>query len=174
MSLESSALIVAWIVIVLLSLAVAGIIRQVRYLSAQPGRALTMAQATPLVGRPAPVADGGPEIEPGKPNVLLFASGDCQVCTDRFADLDAVAVNRPGVVFSLVVAGEAKSFRSESGKIRVFANAGSYLARFEVPVTPFGVVVGSDGLISAATPLGSKAAVQDLITAAEAGMEIAV
>jgi hypothetical protein len=165
MSFEVSAILLTWVAIALLSLAVAGLLRQVRLLSNQPRVGSVQMVSTergPLAGH-----DLGSlqqlRSEAGKPSVVLFASGDCQVCSDRFSDLEQVAGREDNIDFRLVVPHQANGFKSS--EIVVLENEQELFSRLEIPVTPFGLALGAEGRIVAAGPVGSSAAIGHLVSA---------
>lgn len=151
MSFQTSALIVTWVVLLLLAFVVAGLVRQVHALTSGAG--------------PRPVRDG---LRPGDkanltglgvdgPAVLLFLSATCHTCVEALAEAVEVAQNRP--VLALY---EGQAPATPDGA-RAFGNQGHLFAEYGALATPFAVLVGADGRITATTAVGSRAAVRDLI-----------
>lgn len=167
MTFLTSVVVVELIAIVLMALAMAGLIRQVRFLTVGVGATLTRASPDTVdgfVGRSVSSIPGLPQAD-GLASVILFATGDCQVCGERFADLESLAMERPDVNFAVVLQGRTERF--SSSRISVLQDRREVFAELNIPVTPFGVVVGRDGRITEARPLGTARAVQELMHATE-------
>jgi hypothetical protein len=163
MTFLTSVVLLELVAIAILGLAVSGLVRQVRFLSsasrAGPGLA-TAGTMNGLVGRRA-AEIGGLNLERGRPAILLFGSGNCQVCDERFADLDELAIGRQDTDFRIVLQGSTN--RSWSNRVKVLEDRRDIFASLEIPVTPFGIAISSEGLISEARPLGSPEAVRELV-----------
>jgi protein-disulfide isomerase len=102
MSVQASALILAWITIAMLALA--GLLRQVRALSAQMAQA--PARASALTGAPAPEFQGT-ALRWDRPTLLLFVSADCSICQERLRDLEALAEQDGKLSYVAVFPGPA-------------------------------------------------------------------
>ena len=157
MSVQASALILAWITIAMLALALAGLLRQVRALSAQMAQA--PARASALTGAPAPEFQGA-ALQWDRPTLLLFVSADCSICQERLRDLEALAEQDGKLSYVAVFPGPTDDLPTR--RVRVLQNQSAAFQTLSIPVTPFGVVVGADGVVSRATPVGSASALQDL------------
>lgn len=148
MSFTTSALLLSWVAILLLALVVAGLVRQVHALGR--GGPAGRAELGPRPGTRAPAFD---RLGPG---LLLFLDRDCGVCSDVLAA--AGALGRPThAIFSGPAPGGLPP------ELAVLAGEGDGLfAEYGVPATPFAVVVGEDGRVRAAEPVGSPEALDEL------------
>jgi hypothetical protein len=147
-SFQTSALIVTWVALLLLSCVVAGLVRQVHALSAGA----------------RPVATG---LRPGDrahltgPAVLLFLRPTCTTCVEALAEAATVAADRlPVLAFY-----EGPAPAVPAG-VTALGDQGHRFAEYGALATPFAVLVGADDRITAATPVGSRAAVRDLLAPA--------
>jgi hypothetical protein len=163
MSFVTSIVVVELVALLILSLAVAGLIRQVRFLSRGVGATLTRKSPSTVDGFVGRSIGGLPELSTsdGRPSVVLFASGDCQICDERFSDLEAIAAIRGEIDFRIVLQGRSNRFNSPH--IPVLQDRRDIFSSLGIPVTPFGISVDGEGTISEARPLGSAQAVTDLV-----------
>ncbi|MCO6011108.1 hypothetical protein NE236_39750 [Actinoallomurus purpureus] len=158
MSFETTALLVTWVALVLLALVVAGLVRQVHHLTRGP-RTPDVGLAT---GMPAPGIDRlGPE--PGRPTLLLFLGDECPACHDILEEAVGLADAPP--IRALFLDGALDVDPPEY--MRIFAGQGDLFERYQVAATPFAVLVGSDGRIRTAEPVGSVRALHALIAQAD-------
>jgi hypothetical protein len=144
-SFQTSALIVTWVALLLLACVVAGLVRQVHALSAGGPRAVRAGL------RPGDQAD----VE--GPAVLLFLRATCTTCVDALAEA-AAAVDRLPVL--ALYEGQAPD---PPPGVTALRDQGHRFAEYGALATPFAVLVGADGRITAAAPVGSRAAVRDLL-----------
>jgi thiol-disulfide isomerase/thioredoxin len=167
MSFELSAILATWIAIGLLGLALAGVVRQVRYLSSAPS--ITHMGLLSGIGRPAPRLTGeAHDWAVGKPRVVLFASSKCPACDQRIADLAAVAQANPnGVQFAAIYRG-SDTGEARASEIRMFADQDQAFDELKVTLTPFGLVIDGEGVIKEAIPIGSESAIRHLVSKAVA------
>jgi hypothetical protein len=164
MSLEGGVMILTWVTILLLGLAMSGLLRQVRLLSVQPS--LSDRLTLPLLGRQVSVSDFG--LKPGQPSLLLFLSAECDVCRLRLAELESALSERDHRNGSEVIAlyrGDAA--QKPSQRIRQFGGQDPLFSRLHIPLTPFAAIVGDNGSVVHAQPLGSQAAVRDMVSLLE-------
>lgn len=161
MTFETTALLVTWVALVLLALVVAGLVRQVHHLTQGP-RTPDVGLAT---GMPAPGLDRlAPE--PGRPTLLLFLGADCPACRDVLQEaLDLVDTPPIRALFP----DEALDVDPPE-HLRILAGQGDLFDAYQVPATPYAVLVGSDGRVRTAEPVGSVRALHTLI--AQAGGRI--
>jgi hypothetical protein len=146
MSFETTALLLTWVALVLLALVVAGLVRQVHHLAQGPRtRDLGLAAGAPA---PAPDTVGA---EPGRPTLLLFLSEDCPVCHDVFEE---ALVQTGGPATTAIFAQEAIA-GDPPVNLRVLAGQEELFTAYKVPATPYGVIVGADGRVRTAEPVGS-------------------
>ncbi|MBB4911674.1 TlpA family protein disulfide reductase [Actinophytocola algeriensis] len=151
MSFQTSALIVTWVALLLLAFVVAGLVRQVHALSSGAG-------ARPVrgglrAGDEANLAGLGVT----GPAVLLFLTATCHTCVEALAETVAVAGNR-----AVLALYEGQVPATPPG-VTAFGDKGHLFAEYGALATPYAVVVGADGRITATAPVGSRAAVRELI-----------
>ncbi len=156
MSFQTSALIVTWAALVLLSFVVAGLVRQVHALSS--GGAARQAPAglragDAAVGLDVLGVDGGPA-------VLLFLRATCSTCVEV---LDA-ATEEVGGRMPVAAVYEGRAPEVPPGVVAV-GEQGRLFSAYGALATPFAVLVGHEGRITAATPVGSRDAVHHLLAA---------
>lgn len=147
MSFQNSALLLSWVAILLLALVVAGLVRQVHAL----GQGAPSAGLGPAPGTAAPAFD---RLGPG---LLLFLDRDCGVCTDVLAA--AGALDRP---LHAIFAGPPPDPGPPPGTTVLTGEQDGLFADYRVPATPFAVLVGADGRVRAAEPVGSPEALREL------------
>jgi hypothetical protein len=151
MSFELSAIILAWAAIFLLTLALAGVIRQLRALQAAPVTQATRMRSQ-LEGRELPLAQvGATDLRDFE--VLLFLSARCETCQEAIDWANETALGGHGLVVALLFEGRASAGAKYAGT--VVEDAHAVFRAFGVPVTPFGVLI-DDGRVVAASPLGSR------------------
>ena len=146
MSFETTALLVTWVALVLLALVVAGLVRQVHHLAQGP--------RTPEMGlAPGSRAPGLDRIgaEPGQATLLLFLSEDCPACQDVFQEALGM---RAGPATRAIFA-EEPVVADPPVHLRVLPGMGELFTAYQVPATPYGVIVGADGRVRTAEPVGS-------------------
>jgi hypothetical protein len=154
MSFETTALLVTWVALVLLALVVAGLVRQVHHLAQGPRRR----EIGPAAGSPAP----GLErlgVSPGRAALLLFLSDDCPACQDVFEEALEM---RGGPETRAVFAADALG-GDPPEHLRVLPGEKELFTAYQVPATPYGVIVGADGRVRTAEPVGSVRALHALV-----------
>jgi hypothetical protein len=161
MDFRTSALILAWLAILILALGMSGLLRQVRALST--GRT-SQPQAGPVIGGPAPPLIGDDGVEPGATTVALFVDASCGSCAGvlRLGE-ELAAAHDDRLRFVAVYPTNPDGV--EHRRVRVVENRSAFLS-YRVPVTPYGVVVDHDGRIAHAGPLGSDELLRDLVAGA--------
>jgi hypothetical protein len=148
MSFTTSALLLSWVAILLLSLVVAGLIRQVH----------ALAQGAPRTARLGPPPGSrAPEFDRLGPGLLLFLDRDCGTCTEVLT-----AATGPG---KAIYAGPAPADAGTA--LTVLADEPGLFTAYHVPATPFAVLVDDSGVVLAAEPVGSAAALHALTEPAE-------
>ena len=152
MTFQTSALILSWAAILLLALVVSGLVRQVHALAAGPRR------VGPRPGAPAPGLAG--LAPPDRPLVLLFLSADCRTCTEALAEAAAT-----GPVLALY-ADTGPAGPPPAGPVTVHTGQAALFDRYDVVATPYAVVVDAADRVGAAGPVGSRAALRDLLASA--------
>lgn len=157
MSFTTTALLLTWVALVLLALVVAGLVRQVHQLTRGPGE-----QETGLrTGMPAPTLEHlAPE--PDAPTLVLFLSDECPACRDVFQEsLELTGAPPIRAVFTgAALDGVAPA------NMRVLTDQDDLFTAYRVPATPYAVLVGVDGRVRTAEPVGSVRALHALIVEA--------
>lgn len=160
MPFEATALLLAWGAITVLAFAMAGLLRQVRTLTA-----LVAGETVP-----APGPSAGQKVPPellasslngaGPDRTLVFMDGECPGCAAIAPELGRLA-DDPVVDIYAVFPDRA----SDLARGRVVALEGMSAAyrRLQVPATPFAVHVGAEGLITDAAPIGSAQALRRFV-----------
>ncbi|MEH1099529.1 hypothetical protein [Micromonospora sp. CPCC 205561] len=165
MSFQTSALILSWIAILLLALTVSGLVRQVHALSSgavqRPPRAVGLRPGAPAPGlaRLAPSAAG-------VPLVLLFLEPDCGTCTEVLAEANG-QIGRAGSEFR-VLYRDTPPARAQGLPLTVLGGQAELFERYDAIATPFATVVDPAGTVLRAEPLGSRAALRDLLDGLDA------
>jgi hypothetical protein len=156
MTVELTAILLAWVAIVLLGLALAGILRQLHELRAQVRPVLRSGGPEP--GQPLP-----PEFA-GTCGLLLFASRTCGACARVLPEAARVARLHSNWSVEVLYRGEPDAVDLPGVRVR-----GAQHALFEaldVSVTPFAVII-ADGQVVAGAPTGSPAALRALVSGTE-------
>ncbi|TMR06480.1 hypothetical protein ETD83_04515 [Actinomadura soli] len=146
MSFQSSALLLSWVAILLLALVVAGLVRQVH--------ALGQGTSSPTGLGPAP-GTPAPSFDRLGPGLLLFLDRDCGVCTDVLAAADGL-----GPLHAIFSGPPADGAAALPGATVLTGEQDGLFADYRVPATPFAVMVGADGRVRAAEPVGSPGALR--------------
>ena len=158
MSFQTSALILSWIAILLLSLVVSGLVRQVHALSSG------------AVGRPASVGlrPGSPaprfrDLAPPSPAtlVLLFLDQGCATCA-HLLDEAADQGQRTEAVLR-VLYREAVPPQAAELPMTVLGEQADLFDRYDVVATPFAVVIDDAGRVRRSEPVGSQVALRQLL-----------
>jgi hypothetical protein len=157
MSFETTALLVTWAALVLLALVVAGLVRQVHHLTSGP----RTPDVGPTTGMPAPGIDRL-AAEPGRPALLLFLSDECPACQDVFEEARGLTGAPP---IRALFRGDAPAV-APPDHMMIFAGQGELFQEYQVPATPYAVLVGSDGRIRTAEPVGSVRTLHALVVQA--------
>jgi hypothetical protein len=165
MSFYGSALLLAWVAIVLLGLTVAGLVRQVHAL--QSGHQPERLEADLPTGTRAPTIDGlGWDRQ--RTNVLLFVDASCHSCAQVLPYFDTLAKEkRSDTAFTALFAGHDGGFRTNH--VRVLTRQARAFEQYQVPLTPFGVKVSPEGVLIAAAPVGSDKLLKDFVRGGQGG-----
>lgn len=158
MSVVVSAFLVTWIALLLLGLALAGVVRQLRLLSNQT--------PTGLPPSPAPTrAVHLPGLARGFPQAVLLVDQSCGVCQDRLMDL-AAQVDSHADAVSVAVATRDGEPVEQSTRFGAVEDPVALFDRVDPPYLPYGIVVAGDGRVTFAGPMGSAAHVGQLVQTA--------
>lgn len=153
MSVEATAVVLAWVAIVMLAFAMAGMLRQLKTL-------------TELVGSrsgPAPGSQRGQRIPDEllagltsngsqREQILAFMDQNCPGCTAIAPALERLAAEG-AVDVHLVFRDKAKGV--PSGRVSVLEGMGSAFDRLQIPATPFALRISNGGNITDAAAIGS-------------------
>jgi hypothetical protein len=165
MTFYGSALLLAWVAIVLLGLTVSGLVRQVHALQS-PHRPEGLEADLPAGAR-APAIDGL-AWDRRRTNVLLFVDASCQSCAQVLPHLASLARRRSGdTAFTALFAGHDGGFVTDH--VRVLTGQARAFEHYRVPLTPYGVKVSPEGVLVAAAPVGSDKMLEDLVERAGQG-----
>lgn len=161
MTLQTSALILAWAAIALLGLALSGLLRQIRLLQLQQARPDRRPDfhAGPVIGTAAPELRTGATW--AKRTVLLFVDHGCTSCERLFPIVESLAEPSDHVDFKIIFPGSPNGF--QTSRAEVLADQEAAFGAFNIPATPYGIVVNSQGVVVAASPLGSEAALREFL-----------
>jgi hypothetical protein len=159
MSFQTSALIVTWVALLLLALVVAGLVRQVHALTS--GTAPRPARSGAVPGTRAPDLD---RLGADAPAVLLFLTPTCHTCVEVLDETATVVGDRLPV--HALYEGTAPDPPPD---VTAHADQSHLFGVYGALATPYAVLVGADGRITAATPVGSRAAVRELLTPVRTG-----
>lgn len=158
MSFETTALLVTWAALALLALVVAGLVRQVHHLTRPPRTpelSLGTGVAAPAMDRLFP--------EPGQATVLLFLGDECPACEDVFQE----ALSLTGAPPMRAIFADGALDGEPPANLRILTGQAEMFETYQIPATPFAVIVGADGRIRRAEPVGSVHTLH--VLAAEAG-----
>jgi hypothetical protein len=161
-SFETTALLVTWIAIALLGLALAGLVRQMHALTSgglarARGLGLPAGAAAPEFGRLSP--------DPAKPTALLFLDNGCGSCTAVLDEVRTTVARDPAprLSFGVVFPGPVTRPLELGDNVLVHTDEHGLFAKYGVPAAPFAVLVDQAGRVQRSTPLGSAAALRELI-----------
>lgn len=149
MSFVVASLVVTWLAIVVLALALAGVIRQVRDLA----HAVRSRGRSPLVLRSEAIpslrsTDGTSR------TVLLVVDDVCTTCRHVAPEFAAMAKNAAGTQFRVLTYAEGTRAWLDGAEIVVNVDEEAY-RRLNVPWRPALVLVDIDGTVLEAKPVGS-------------------
>jgi len=166
MEFETAAIMLSWLAIALLGLAMAGLMRQVQWLTAG-GRSLQ--RVGPTTGTYA-LALPGVEYTAARQTVVVFLSDDCPLCAQLAPEANELARTTADEDVRVVVARVGSNRPDEVGTISI---SEEQLGLWRVSVTPFAVHVGHDGRVADAKPLESVASLRRLVERTETQKEVA-
>jgi hypothetical protein len=162
MSVQASALALAWVAILLLSFALAGLYRQIRILSRSRYH---LGPIGPVRGTAAPSL-GDYFTEHSGMRLLLFVDSTCSSCRVALEEADRLGGVSPHPTLMAVFDGATNGYQSDN--MVVIPDAHDAFAEYDVQVRPFAVLVDAAGLIVAAQPVGSREALRRFVDEAQA------
>jgi hypothetical protein len=149
---DTSALILAWVVIVLLSLGMAGILRQVQALASR--RSDGVGGMGPIVGTKLRVMDGVVDLD-ADVSILVFLDTQCESCQWVLPELGERRIHSPQVRIRALYRGLASG--EAIGDVDVVDEQDAVFRRLGISATPFAVGVTSSGRVVASDVIGSPA-----------------
>ncbi len=157
MSALTAAVVLAWVAILILALAISGLTRAVGRLATG---AVGAPAAHPLIGSQAPPI---PALGPwSEPTVMVFVDPTCIVCRERIQDIKEIHSGETNWI--LVTTDPSETFSDlELNGLRLIRVESPYVTFFGAYSKPFGVVIDSNGLIVAASALGNRKMLTDLV-----------
>lgn len=164
MTFTAAVLILAWMAIVALAFAMAGLLRQVHVLTvALGGERVGIGVPPPIF---APLLDG----LTGKdgwnaPAVLLFAEASCPKCEEVLTQLSRIAQSDEGALQFAALFPDANA-GGDNHDLFVLPNQASVFRELGVAATPFGVAIDKEGVIVARAPVGSREALEQFVDTA--------
>jgi hypothetical protein len=159
-SFEQSALLLAWVAIVLLAFAMSGLLRQVHALTQAMQRGRTLAGG-PTTGMTAPKigdADGA------RRSVLLFVDHGCSSCDEAIATLARERQANSHDDAYVVLYRNAPNGGPPPPDVTVVPHAARLFDDLNVVVTPTLVVLDERRQVIASAPVGSRDALNEFMT----------
>jgi hypothetical protein len=153
-SFMATAMVLAWVAIILLTLSVAGLMRQVHMLLTERA-ADGDATPTDVGSRMLPVE----LMAPGGERIVLFASTSCVACTEVMPAM--VEYSRNGDRSCTVVTASQRHPDWPDGLV-YHENAADLFERFDIVATPHAMRI-VDATVVASAPVGSIAALRELM-----------
>lgn len=154
MSVLGAALVLAWVCLILLVLAMAGMLRQIRELQADVAQ-LTPRGRRPVVGRQLDALAGNTS------TVLLVLSPGCGFCEVAQRMVAEVAAAHPATRFEALSFRAADWTANPSLPVRVDERL---FAELDVPWVPALLVADASGTVVSARPIGSEEALQEQLS----------
>lgn len=165
MTLLSSAVVLAWIALVLIAFALAGLLRRVQSLSDRLEGGASIAgqhRVSEMIGQAAPRLEHR-DLDTNRSTLLLFSSTSCDVCKERVAELEQIASTTPATKFAVVLPDAANGLDTT---LSVFDGERAAFSAFNVPATPFAVVISKNGRIVDTALVGGVGTLAQLVETA--------
>ncbi|MGH8929315.1 MAG: hypothetical protein ACRDZO_01430 [Egibacteraceae bacterium] len=151
MTVEFAAILLAWVAIVLLGFALAGVLRQLHELRSQLGPQLSATGPAP--GQPL-LAEAI-----GTTGLMLFVSRTCGACAQVLPEVARIAAERPRWAVEVCYRDEPGAL--EVPGVRVRGGKRALFDALGITITPFAVTTDGRQVVVAA-PTGSPAALRAL------------
>jgi hypothetical protein len=156
-----AAVVLAWLALIVLAFAMAGLLRQLRDIQAGIARPVTQAPGIAPVSREIPES-----LRPRGTttySVVLLVDENCPLCAEVAPVFEQVAA-AGSLVLTFVVLGRVRSESYEQdGRIEYVADAGAY-HRLDPGWRPAVLAVDSQGRVVAAEPAGSEEAMRAVLS----------
>lgn len=160
MSLETSALLLSWLVILMLALAMAGVIRQLRIVSmAVGGMAVSPSASLEGLRLPEDLRRAMNGMAAGA--TLIFMDSACQSCASILPQVQQSSREDGNRRLKIVFRGSAPDW--VAGEPQVFDQMGTAFEALQIPATPFAVDIDEAGGVARAAPVGSEQAFVDFM-----------
>lgn len=153
MGFETAAILLAWVAIALLGLALAGLMRQVQWLSAG-GRSLER-----IGPAPRSYAFALPDVDyaVSRGTLIVFLADECPLCAELAPEAERLAFSAGVEGVRVVVARVGADGSDGPATISI---TDEQLRLWRVSVLPFAVLVGPDARIAETGPIESIASLQ--------------
>lgn len=157
MNSMETALVLAWVAILLLAFGFSGVLRQVREL--QGGASHNPETVGPPPGLDISRLDRPIHIR-GKESILLFAEASCDSCRKVMPALKELA-SQTEIPFVIVLAGK-REFDPPSN-VQILENRMDAFESLHIPATPFAMHVNADGKIRSGSLIGSPEGLNNFV-----------
>jgi hypothetical protein len=163
MSFETSALVLAWLVIALMALAMGGMLRHLRQLTmqvgAQPGRL-----GGPVIGSTFPLPRRA--VTNGSDEFFLFLTSPCTSCESLVPEIRAAVSD--GLIITTLFRGEAPGY--DMGGAVALDHQSSLFDSLQISRTPYIVAVDSEQRVMSSQSVGSPGSLRQLVGSSRRGV----
>jgi hypothetical protein len=158
-SFEQSALMLAWIAIVLLAFAMSGLMRQIHAVTRaiQGGRSLVAGPTTGLLAPRIPQLDGSAE------SVLLFVEPGCSSCDHALTTVTHAAAGSTDDRAYVVLYRDSAPENGERPGLTTLSHASRVFDALNVAITPTIVILNERRRVAASAPVGSPEVLEELM-----------
>lgn len=167
MTFQTAAILLAWVAIVILGFAMAGLVRQMHVVVTNQNR-VSSARPGPRVGSRVLEAEWLPELGPA---VLLFADSNCAVCERVIPTVVGELPRQQADHIRLLYRGESSAHANYA--IPSLGEQDQAFDYYNVSITPFAVAV-RDGLVVDSGPVGSVHLLHRFVAEAMKGGDVVV
>lgn len=168
MTFEQSALLLAWVAILIMALALTGLLRQLRGMNRRTQS--TVLETDRWLDVPEEMK-ASLKLDNASPALLLFVTPGCKACEARLRELAPLAAEEESVSFAAVFPEHANGFEG-GGRIAKLEHKQTVFSQLRVPLTPYGVVLSREGAVTHATPVGSLKLLKQLVERAKTEGEV--
>jgi hypothetical protein len=158
-SFEQSALMLAWIALVLLAFAMSGLMRQIQAVTRaiHGGRSLVAGPTTGLLAPRIPQLDGAAE------SVLLFVEPGCSSCDQALTTISRAAARSTDNRAYVVLYRDSAPEDGEQPGVATVSYASRMFEALNVAITPTIVVLNEHRRVAASAPVGSPEMLEQLM-----------